>query len=115
MTSANPKRTTRSDTKRSDNANRLFARAIARWENEGGAPKSSAQETREQSGVLAAGEERILRSLGAAVIMQWNDLPRSIQRALFEDAVSVGEPRETAGLKARIARFLHEHKNGERS
>jgi len=113
MTSANPKRTVRNATKR-DNANRLFARAISRWENEGGAPKSSAQERREQSAVLAADEERILRSLGAAVITQWGDLPREIQRALFEDAVSISEPRETAALKARIARFLHAHKNAGR-
>jgi hypothetical protein len=94
-------------------AKRQSARAIARWENEGGAPKSPAQEIRERSAVLAAEEERILRCLGAALIMQWNDLPRGIQRSLFEYAVSMGEPRETAALKGQIARFLHTHKDAK--
>ena len=45
--------------------------------------------------------------------MQWNDLPRGIQRSLFEYAVSMGEPRETLALKERIARFLHTHKDAK--
>ena len=94
-------------------AKRQSARAIARWDNEGGAPKSPAQDIRERRAALAADEERILRCLGAALIMQWNDLPRGIQRSLFEYAVSMGEPRETVALKERIARFLHTHKGGE--
>jgi hypothetical protein len=89
-----------------------IARALARWENEGGAPKSPTQETRERA-VLAEGEARILRCLGAAVIMQWNEFPRGVQRSLFEYAVSMGEPRETAELKGRIARFLHTYKNAK--
>lgn len=109
MKGANPKRTARRE-----DANRTFARAIARWENEGGAPKSPAQEQREQRAALAAGEERILRCLGAALIMQWNDLPRGLQRTLFEDAVSMGDVRDTAALKARIARFLHTFKDARR-
>jgi hypothetical protein len=96
-------------------AKRQYARAIARWDNEGGAPKSPAQEIRERRAALAADEERILRCLGGALIMQWNDLPRGIQRSLFEYAVSMGEPRETVVLKARIARFLHTHKRGWQS
>jgi hypothetical protein len=54
-----------------------------------------------------------LRCLGAAVIMQWNDLPTKIQRDLFGHAISMVEPRRTAQLKERIARFLHRHKNDE--
>ena len=56
-------------------------------------------------------EEHVLRCLGAAVIMQWNDLPTKIQRDLFDHAISMREPRYTAQLKERIARFLHRHKN----
>lgn len=97
------------------NANKMLTRAVAGWENEGGAPKSPAQEQREQRAALAAGEERILRCLGAALIMQWNDLPRSVQRTLFEDAVSMGDVRESAALKARIARFLHTFKDARRN
>jgi hypothetical protein len=35
---------------------------------------------------LAADEEKILRCLGAAVIMQWNPLPTKLQRELFDKA-----------------------------
>jgi hypothetical protein len=45
--------------------------------------------------------------------MHWNDLPRQIQRDLFDHAISMGEPRHTARLKQQIARFLHAHQNDE--
>jgi hypothetical protein len=60
---------------------------------------------------LQAAEERILRCLGAAVILQWNDLPTEIQRNLFEDAASMSDPERRFRLKQQIARFLHEHKD----
>lgn len=61
--------------------------------------------------VLAAEEEQVLRCLGAAVIMQWNALPTSLQREIFDTAGSVGKLWETAALRGQIARFLHKHKN----
>ena len=61
--------------------------------------------------VLAAEEEQVLRCLGAAVIMQWNTLPTSLQREIFDTAGSVGKLWETAALRGQIARFLHKHKN----
>ena len=63
---------------------------------------------------LSEEEGRILQCLGAAVLLQWNDLPTPIQRQLFEYAVSMGEARQTAQLKEQIARFLHKHKDDER-
>ena len=63
---------------------------------------------------LSQDEERILQCLGAAVLLQWNDLPTPIQRQLFEHAVATGEARQTAQLKEQIARFLHTHKDDER-
>jgi hypothetical protein len=69
--------------KRPNNAN-----ALARWDNEGGAPTGAPQEARDDMASLAKEEEHILRCLGAAVIMQWDDLPTDIQRELFEHAVS---------------------------
>src|SRR5205085_5915724 len=85
-------------------------RALARCEGEGGAlPESDIN--RETRAALAQEEEHILRCLGAAVIMQWNDLPPKIQRDLFDHTISMGEPRYTGHLKERIARFLHRHKN----
>jgi hypothetical protein len=63
---------------------------------------------------LAATEERILRCLGAAVIMQWNSIPKKLQRELFDNAGSMGELLNTAALRGQIARFLHKHKDDER-
>jgi hypothetical protein len=60
---------------------------------------------------LAAQEEHVLRCLGAAVIMQWNTLPTSLQREIFDTAGSVGKVLETASLRGQIARFLHKHKD----
>lgn len=63
-------------------------------------------------GILAAEEERVLRCLGAALIMQWNTLPRKLQRELFDTASSMGELLDTATLRGQVARFLHKHKQG---
>ena len=84
-----------------------MARALARWEGEGGAPKGKAAGGARQAWGSWASRSTSLRCLGAAVILQWSDLPRNTQRALFEQAVGMGEPRKTAALKERIARFLH--------
>ena len=86
--------------------------ALARWENEGGALQPSSQNDRERHAALAE-EEHVLRCLGAAVIMQWNDLPTKIQRDLFDHAISMGEPRHTAQLEERVARFLQSTKDDE--
>ena len=60
--------------------------------------------------VLAEEEERILKCLGAALLMRWNTVPTKLQRELFESASSIGDLRQTT-LKERIARFLHNRKN----
>jgi hypothetical protein len=62
---------------------------------------------------LVAEEERVLRCLGAAVIMQWNTLPAKLQRELFDTAGSLGDLLDTAALRGQIARFLHKHKDDE--
>jgi hypothetical protein len=40
--------------------------------------------------MLAAEEEHVLRCLGAALIMQWNTIPTTLQRELFDNAGSMG-------------------------
>jgi hypothetical protein len=62
---------------------------------------------------VAVEDDEILRYLGAALIMQWNTVPRKLQRELFDKAGSMGELLETTALRAQIARFLHNHKNDE--
>ena len=89
-----------------------LAKALGRWDNEGGASALSPPEA-DLGPDLAfhAVEERVLRFLGAAVIMQWNDLPTEIQRKLFEGATSMNDSARQFELKQLIARFLHEHKD----
>ena len=55
-------------------------------------------------------EEKILRCLGAAVILHWNTIPTQLQRALFEAASSIQGAR-TPPLKDALAQFLHDHKD----
>jgi hypothetical protein len=54
----------------------------------------------------SAEEEHILRSIGAALIMQWNTLPTELQRVLVDNAGSMGELSDSASLRGQIARFL---------
>jgi hypothetical protein len=119
----------------------LVRHAIDEWENEGGGTADAARtaladiagwQANNNVGRLAshpghdtppnddtqtlvpAGEEdRILRCLGAAVMMRWNTIPTKLQRELFDNASSVAELLEAGALKGRIARFLHKHKDDE--
>jgi len=70
-----------------------------------------AEQDRSREATLAAEEEHVLRCLGAAIIMQWNALPTTLQREIFDTAGSVGKLLDTAALRGQIARFLHKHKN----
>ena len=54
---------------------------IDRWESEGGIEKSPQGSGLFQDSALHVLEERILRCLGAAVILQWNDLPAMKNKA----------------------------------
>jgi len=46
--------------------------------------------------------------------MQWNSIPKKMQRELFDSASSMGELPDVATLRGQIARFLHKHKDDER-
>jgi hypothetical protein len=95
-------------------ASKPLASALARWESEGGAPGPASELSRDKPMPLSEGEKRILQCLGAAVLLQWNDLPTPMQQQLFEHAVAMGEAGQTAQLKEQLARFLHKHKDDER-
>jgi len=49
-------------------------------------------------------ERKLVQALGAAVVMHWFDLPRDIQKCLFEAAVAGPQ-----ALREPLAKFLHEH------
>lgn len=87
-----------------------LAGALARWENEGGATDSSQWEGCFGVAVYSPAEQQALQCLGTAVIAQWAGLPTDVQKALFEDAVSSGDPRHSLHLREQMARFLHNHK-----
>ena len=53
----------------------VLAKALGRWDDEGGAPGSSPETNSGPDLALHAAEERMLRCLGSAVILQWNELP----------------------------------------
>ena len=62
-------------------------------------------------GDALAAEEHVLRCLGAAVIMEWNNIPKKLQRELFDNAGSMGDLLCTKALRGKVARFLHKHKD----
>ena len=68
----------------------------------------------EGSARLAAEEEHILRYLGAAVIMHWSNLPKKLQKELFDAAGAMGDSASTKTLRTEIARFLHKHNDDNR-
>jgi hypothetical protein len=64
---------------------------------------------------VAETEEHLLRCLGAAVIMQWNTIPKKLQRELFDTAGSLGDVLQTVKLRGQLARFLHNHKDEDQA
>ncbi len=82
---------------------------LERWEDEGGA-KLLSWVLKNESGDLDDGERRILEWLGAAVVSEWNELPRDYQRTVFKRAAA-NKPYDPALLRLQIARFLHNHKD----
>ena len=85
------------------------ANALDSWDAEGGAPAGS-WPLPYDTGDLIDAERRVLECLGAALVIEWNDLPTDVQRRLFKHAAS-GKSYTADLLKARIARFLHNHKD----
>jgi hypothetical protein len=75
----------------------------------GGAIRSPNAERRKQRAAFLE-EEKILRCLGAAVILTWNTIPTKLQRSLFDAASSI-EGARAAPLKDVLAQFLHDHKD----
>ena len=84
----------------------MRARALARWEGEGGALTSKgAADSIDES------ELRILARLGAALLDQWDDLPQAVQTNVVRRARTLGGPGDHAHVKERLARFLHDYRS----
>ena len=90
-----------------------MANALDRWDEDGG-PAAALWALPYGTSDLLDVERRVLECLGAAFVSEWNGLPTDLQRRLFEHAAS-GVSRDTAQLKSRMARFLHDHKDASDS
>ena len=84
----------------------MRARALARWEGEGGtlAPSGAADSIDES-------ELRILARLGAALLEQWGELSPALQKSVIRRARTLGGPGDHARTKENLAHFLHEHRS----
>jgi hypothetical protein len=77
--------------------------AVGRWDNEGGALTMPPGPDL----ALPLESERLLRCLGMAVVLRWNELPTEVQRDLFESAVSANDPIVQRDLTQQLGRYLH--------
>ena len=84
----------------------MRARALARWEGEGGALTSSGA-----AASIDEAELRILARLGAALLEEWSELSRSLQANVIRRARTLGVPGDHARVKEKLARFLREHRD----
>src|SRR5258707_12238952 len=77
-------------------------KAIARWDNEGGAPKGAPQEDRNELAPLTNEEELFCGA--SAPQSSLNDLPTKIQGELFEHTSSMAESGRSIPSQAQIQR-----------
>ena len=83
----------------------MRARALARWEGEGGALTPM-----EATGSIDETELRILARLGAALLDDWGALSPGLQASIVRRARSLGGPGDHPHVKEVLARFLREHR-----
>ena len=84
----------------------MLARALSRWEGEGGAlaPTGAADSIDES-------ELRVLARLGAALLDAWSELPPGLSGKLLQRARTLGGPGDHARVKIALARFMAEHRS----
>jgi hypothetical protein len=85
----------------------MRARALSRWEGEGGALGQAAS----PGDALDDGELRILARIGAAALGEWTALPGALREAMLASICRPLVPGDGARAKARIAKFLEENAN----
>jgi hypothetical protein len=55
-------------------------------------------------------DEHILRRLGGAVVVLWDDLPTKQRRRILDQAILMGDRYQTVQLKQQIEIFIRAHK-----
>lgn len=83
-------------------AERLRAKALARWEGEGGA-------LGRPDVMLDAEDMRILSRLGAALLLDWTETPQARQAALLKSASALHAKRDAPRIKQAIVSFIAQH------
>jgi hypothetical protein len=79
----------------------LRARALSRWEGEGGALAPAADRP-----TIDEVELKLLARLGASVLDAWDTLPPGLQDSIAQRARTLGTPEDHARAKDALARFL---------
>jgi hypothetical protein len=82
------------------------ARALSRWEGEGGALAPTGD-----SGSIDETELRILARLGSALLDDWDGLSPALQAKIIHRARTLGRPGDHARVKEQLARFLRENRS----
>lgn len=89
-------------TKTNAEAERQKAKALSRWEGEGGAlgvpPRT-----------LDDAELRILARLGAAMLWHWSEIGESTRTAIVQRAAVLHAEADAERIRLQICRFLDEH------
>ena len=83
-------------------AERLRAKALARWEGEGGA-------LGRPDVALAEEDIRVLARLGAAVLLEWASLPEARRSAIVGRAAQLHAERDAPRVKQAIESFISDH------
>jgi hypothetical protein len=83
-------------------AARQKAKALARWEGEGGALGAPTM-------MLDERDMRILARLGAAMLINWDMVSEDARGAISSTASTLHAERHGARIKAEIARFLDKY------
>lgn len=85
----------------------MRARALARWEGEGGTLGVGSTPT----DTLDESEVRILARIGAAALTHWDSLGSAMRDTLLGTICRPLVPGDGARAKAGVARFLEENAN----
>lgn len=94
------------DHRRSVSDAQMRARALARWEGEGGALAS-----RQDEDYLDAAEIQLLARLGAALLESWPRLGPAEQAAIVQRAATLGATGDRARASRNLAELLSKQDN----
>ena len=84
----------------------MRAKALARWEGEGGALAPSPEKNAIDDVSL-----RLLARLGAALLDSWDDVPKAAQGDIVRRARTIGATDHHAHVMANLASFINRYKS----